>query len=92
MKKSVMLYTVDEVNKIIGQINNQIESFRSLYRNKPTFIIISVELAILFKTQHDLMSQHEVIVLNGEYLEVNRIFGMTCFASPALKDLEFEIR
>lgn len=92
MKKSVMLYTVDEIDKTIGQINNQIESFRSLYRKKPTFIIISLELEILLRKQHDLMSQHEAIILNGEYLKVNRIFGMTCFASPALKDLEFEIR
>ena len=92
MKQSVMLYTVDEIDKTIGQINNQIESFRSLYRKKPTFIIISLELEILLRKQHDLMSQHEVIILNGEYLKVNRIFGMTCFASPALKDLEFEIR
>lgn len=90
MKKNI--YTVDEVDKTIGQINNQIESFRSLYRKKPTFIIISLELEILLRKQHDLMSQHEVIILNGEYLKVNRIFGMTCFASPALKDLEFEIR
>ena len=92
MKQSVMLYTVDEIDKTIGQINNQIESFRSLYRKKPTFIIISLELEILLRKQHDLMSQHEAIILNGEYLKVNRIFGMTCFASPALKDLEFEIR
>lgn len=90
MKKNI--YTVDEINKTIGQINHQIEHFRNLYRRKPTFIIISIALAILLKEQYDLMSQHEVIVLNGEYLEVNRIFGMTCFASPALKDLEFEIR
>lgn len=92
MKQSVMLYTVDEIDKTIGQINNQIESFRSLYRKKPTFIIISLELEILLRKQHDLMCQHEAIILNGEYLKVNRIFGMTCFASPALKDLEFEIR
>lgn len=40
MKKNIRLYTVDEVNKTIGQINDMIESFRSLYRKKPTFIII----------------------------------------------------
>lgn len=92
MKKNIRLYTVDEVNKTIGQINDMIESFRSLYRKKPTFIIMSLELAILLREQHDLMSQYEAINLNGEYLQVNRLFGMTCFASPALKNLEFEIR
>lgn len=33
-----------------------------------------------------------MIILNDEALKLNRIFGFSCFSSPALSNLEFEIR
>ncbi len=85
-------YTQKEINQTLGKMNNQIEAFRKLYRQKPKFIIISKELSILLRIQNCLMNQFEVIMLNGEPLEINRVFCFSCFVSPVLNDLEFELR
>lgn len=85
-------YTQEEINQTLGKMNNQIEAFRNLYKQKPKFIIISEELSILLSMQANLMSQFEMIKLNGEPLEINRVFCFSCFVSPVLNDLEFELR
>lgn len=91
-KRTEKFYTQEEINKILGKINNAIECYRFKYKSKPMFIIISKELAILFRKQCDLMSYHEMIILNNEPLEINHIFGFSCFVSPVLTGLEFEVR
>lgn len=85
-------YTQEEINQTLGKMNNQIEAFRNLYKQKPKFIIVSKELSILLNMQSHLMNQFEVIMLNEELLETNRVFGFSCFVSPVLNDLEFELR
>lgn len=85
-------YQVDEINKTLGKINDQIETYRKIYRTMPTFIIISNELQKLLSLNNNLMGQYESIFINGGYLVANRIFGIICFVTPTLKDLEFEIR
>lgn len=85
-------YTEKEISLTIGKINNVIEFYRHEYREIPQLIIISKELEILFNMQIGLMNQHEAIMLNDKVLYTYRIFGITCLVSPALKDLEFEVR
>lgn len=82
----------DEINEIIGKINNQIEIFRYAHHKRPTFIIISRDLEMVLRTQFRLLSQYEAVRLNNEYLEINRLFGICCFVSPVLSGLDFEIR
>lgn len=82
----------EEIHKILGKINNQIEAFRGMYHRKPKFIIISEKLEYILRNQMELMCQNEMIILNDEALKLNRIFGFSCFSSPALSNLEFEIR
>lgn len=85
-------YTENEISLTIGKINNAIEFYRHEYRGMPQLIIISKALEILFNKQVELMSQHEMIMLNDKPLHTYRIFGITWLPSPALKDLEFEVR
>ena len=59
--------------KILGKINNQIEAFRKMYHKKPTFIIISEKLEYILRNQMELMCQNEMIILNDEALNLNRI-------------------
>lgn len=89
MKKE---YQMDEINKTLGKINDQIEIYRRTYKIMPTFIIISNELKKLLSLNNNLMCQCKPIFINDTYLVVNRIFGILCFATPTLKDLQFEIR
>lgn len=85
-------YEWDEIHKILGKINNQIEAFRRMYRRKPKFIIISEKLEYILRNQMELMCQNEMIILNDEPIKLNRIFGFSCFSSPSLSNLDFEIR
>ena len=90
--RTIESYEWKEIHKILGKINNQIEAFRNLYHRKPKFIIVSEKLEYILRTQMKLMSQNETILLNDEELHLNRIFGFSCFSSPSLSDLDFEIR
>lgn len=85
-------YKYEDIHKTMGKINNQIEVFRKAHHKKPTFIIISEELNYILKSQMDLMCQYEMIILNDEQIVINRLFGFSCFSSPALSNLDFEIR
>lgn len=85
-------YTYEEIHKIFGKINRQIEEFRKSYGKNPMFIILSDNLKTAFREVYGLTNQFEVIRLNDEYLEINRVFSFACFASPALSGLDFEIR
>lgn len=84
--------TYEEINKILGKINRQIIGFKESYGKKPNVIIISNNLALAFKNIYSLMNEFQTIKLNDEYLYINIIFGIACFASPALTGLDFEIR
>ena len=92
MNLEIESYEWEEIHKILGKINNQIEAFRRIYRRKPKFIIISEKLEYILRSQMELMCQNEMIILNGEELHLNRIFGFSCFSSPSLSNLDFEIR
>lgn len=92
MNLEIENYEWEEIHKILGKINNRIESFRGMYHRKPKFIIISEKLEYILRNQMGLMSQNEMIILNDEALKLNRIFGFSCFSSPSLSNLEFEIR
>jgi hypothetical protein len=85
-------YKYEDIHKTMGKINNQIEVFRKAHHKKPTFIIISEELNYILKSQMDLMCQYEMIILNDEQIVINRLFGFSCFTSPVLRGLNFEIR
>lgn len=85
-------YTYEEIHKIFGKINDQIEEFRKSYGKKPMFIILSNNLALAFREVYGLTNKFEAINLNDEYLEINRLFGFACFVSPTLSGLDFEIR
>lgn len=92
MNLEIESYEWEEIHKILGKINNRIEAFRGMYHRKPKFIIISEKLEYILRNQMELMCQNEMIILNDEALKLNRIFGFSCFSSPALSNLEFEIR
>ncbi len=92
MNKEIESYEWEEIHKILGKINNQIESYKQLYHRKPKFIIISERLEYILRNQMELMCQNEMIILNDEELKSNRIFGFSCFSSPSLSNLDFEIR
>lgn len=91
-QKEIESYEWDEIHKILGKINNQIEVFRRMYYRKPKFIIISEKLEYILRNQMGLMYQNEMIILNDEAVNFNRIFGFSCFSSPSLSNLDFEIR
>ena len=92
MNLEIESYEWEEIHKILGKINNQIAAFRKMYHKKPTFIIISEKLEYILRNQMELMCQNEMIILNDEALNLNRIFGFSCFSSPSLSNLDFEIR
>ena len=50
MNLEIESYEWDEIHKILGKINNQIEAFRKMYHKKPTFIIISEKLEYIKKS------------------------------------------
>lgn len=90
--KDEEIYSWEEIHKIIGKINNDIELFRNKYHMDPKLIIISERLEYILKSQFDLMSYSEMIILNDKPLKINRVFSLSCLTSPALSNLNFEIR
>ncbi len=92
MDLEIESYEWKEIHKILGKINNQIEAFRGMYHRKPKFIIISEKLEYILTNQMELMCQNEMIILNDEQIVINRLFGFSCFTSPVLRGLNFEIR
>lgn len=92
MNIEIESYEWEEIHKILGKINNQIERFKKKYYRKPSFIIISEKLEYILKTQMELMYQNEMIILNDVPLKIYSIFGFNCFSSPTLLNLNFEIR
>ena len=85
-------YTEEEVNKTLGKINSAIQLYRYNYNVMPQFIIISHPLEILLQRKINIMNERQMIMLNGNPTEIKIIFGVSCFTSPALIDLEFEVR
>lgn len=49
MESVIEGYKWEEIHKVLGKINNQIESFRQLYHRKPTLIIISESLEYILE-------------------------------------------
>lgn len=92
MDLEIESYEWKEIHKILGKINNQIEAFRGMYHRKPKFIIISEKLEYILTNQMELMCQNEMIILNDEQIVINRLFGFSCYTSPVLRGLNFEIR
>ncbi len=92
MKELIEDLINEEINEILGKINNQIEAFRKMYHRKPKFIIVSEKLDYILRTQTSLMCQNEMLLLNDEEFYLNRVFGFSCFSSPSLSNLDFEIR
>ena len=92
VKKEIESYEWDDIHKILGKINNQIEAFRGMYHRKPKFIIISEKLEYILRNQTELIYQNEMIIINNEPVYLNRLFGFSCFSSPSLRNLDFEIR
>ena len=92
MNLGIEKYEWDEIHKILGKINNQIEAFKNKYCQKPRFIIISENLEYILETQMNLMCQYKMIILNDESIKLNTLFGFNCFSSPSLSNLDFEIR
>lgn len=90
--KDEEIYSWEEIHKILGKINNDIELFRNKYHMDPNLIIISERLEYILKSQFDLMSHNEMIILNDKPLKINRVFSLSCLTSPALSNLNFEIR
>ena len=88
----IKTYSQKDVDETLGKINNQIEAYRQIFKQKPKLILISKELEILFRECVNLMNQYERIMLNDEPIYINRVFGFSCLSTPALKNLEFEIR
>ena len=79
-------------SKIMGKINHEVWQYRTKYGKMPQLIIISRGLEILFSRQLNLMNLSQIIIVNNNELRVNTIFGINCLVSPALKELEFEVR
>ena len=51
MNLEIENYEWEEIHKILGKINNRIESFRGMYHRKPKFIIISEKLEYILRNQ-----------------------------------------
>lgn len=84
-------YTEEEINKTLGKINNTIQLYRYNHHIMPQFIVISKPLEILLHRQTNIMNERQMIMINGEPIEIKIIFGVTCFVSPELIDLEFKV-
>ena len=84
-------YTEEEINKTLGKINNEIQLYRYNYGTMPQFIVISKPLEILLQRQMNIMNERQLIMLNGNATEIKVIFGISCFVSPALIDLDFKV-
>ena len=48
-------------------------------------------LEILLHKQTNIMNERQMIMINRELIEIKIIFGVACFVSPELIDLEFKI-
>lgn len=60
-----------EILEVLAKINDEIREFRKLYNKRPTFIIISRELLKeILSTSYELFSQHKMIIVNDEPLEI----------------------
>ncbi len=84
-------YTEEEINKTLGKINNAIQLYRYKYNLMPQFIVISRPLEILLHKQTNIMNERQMIMINREPIEIRIIFGVACFVSPELIDLEFKV-
>ena len=84
-------YTEEEINKTLGKINNAIQLYRYEHYYMPQFIVISKPLEILLHKQTNIMNERQMIMINREPIEIRVIFGIACFVSPELNDLEFKV-
>ena len=89
MKKE---YNEKDISKMMGKINHEIWQYRTKYRKMPQLLIISNDLEILLSMKLNLMNLSQMIIVNNNELQVHTIFGINCLTSPALNNLEFEVR
>lgn len=85
-------YTEEEIEKTIGKINFEVNRYKQEYGVTPQLILISREIEILFRMKLDLMIERQMIYLFNQPIYLYSIFGIACMVTPALKDLEFEVR
>ena len=87
-----LVYNKKDVSKVMGKINHEIWQYRTKYKEMPQMLIISNELELLLSYHLNLMDINKMIIVNNNELRVHTIFGINCLTSPALNDLEFEVR
>ena len=85
-------FAIDDINKTLGKINSEIQLYRHNYYKMPQFIVISKELELLLQSQMEIMNERQTVIINNNTMEIRIIFGISCFISPVLTGLEFEVR
>lgn len=85
-------YTEEEINSIVGKINDEIQIYIERYKKRPQIIMISKILELFMKNKVDIMHHHRYIVLDENELQFSFIFGIPVLTTPVLNGLEFEIR
>ena len=91
----------EEFLKIVNHygISNQLKYIHSEYFELDE-AILDYESDDYYDIEHETdLKQHiaeeiadVMVMLNDEPLEINRVFGLSCISTPALSDLEFEVR
>lgn len=86
------VYTEEEINGIIGKINDEIQIYIERYKKRPQMIMVSHILEMFMVNKIDIMHHHRYIVLDDNELRFSFIFGIPVLITPVLNGLEFEIR
>jgi hypothetical protein len=85
-------FTEEEINGIVGKINDEIQYYIERYKKRPQMIMISQILEVFMRKKIDIMHHNQIIMLNNNELRVSFIFGIPVLTTPVLDGLEFEIR
>lgn len=84
-------FTDEEINSVIGKINDKIQLYIEIHKHRPQIIMVSKILEMFMINKINIMHHRQMIRLGDEYLEVSYVFGIPVLITPVLDGLEFEI-
>ena len=84
-------FTEEEINGVIGKINDEMQYYIERYKKRPQIIIISHILEYFMRGKIDVMHHNQMIILNNNELRVSFIFGIPVLTSPVLDGLDFVV-
>ena len=84
--------TID-TNEILSSIHQEVMEYEKKWKDRPQLIIMSRKLEVALRVSFEMMlNYHQAIMLGGQRLVFDYLFGIPCLTSLALEEYEFEIR